>query len=1663
MATDLSNSLAALDSTLDSALDAAATVPFLKGESGLLDAKTFIDGVTAKIQTALSPFQDPTSAALDQQLETVVETGLYKALGPDGLGIVKQLTDIAVNITGDAPDNNLRIGVEMPLRQTWTLIQSPNLMFDLGLPALPIQATAAGGVQVSVGFAFELKFGYDAATSTFSLATNTDLQNGGAQLNLPQDPSHPYDLSKHLFAVEAQASLVNFSAGLDVGFLGGSVKDIGDNSNPDLTKHTALEAALVIDDLANLTKVSLLGEADVNLALDLGVTDGNGGPLDPKFPDIGTNLALHWDFNDNSAPQVAFNDVRFSLGALFSDVITPQFLTYVQDFTKPLQPLFDLLKARLPVLSDVVGHDLSLESLLEAGASQGLFGQYSSLVDLATNLVDITTFVNQISADGDQVMIDVGNFDVGGGNVDLRDMGTATLPAVLKMLDPDQITTLTDPQKWQSVLDNVGSVTTDIKDQLDAIQNNHPNSPEAFAAHAAEQLLPGSGNTATVNLNFPFFDDPANGVFQILLGQDPDLMSFTAQFKLAAQEDANQLFGLSELPGITFDFTNQVNLDAYFKAAYDTYGIREFVHDALNGQVKPLDILNGFYLATDDSNNPDHPAGCHLNLSGDISVGPKLNLVVFQAGVSGGISADLHLWASDPNGTGKFHLNDVLNNGLQAADHLFNASGDVEASLTAFIKVGVEVLGKFVGYEKDFDLASVKLIDFGTSSITGNPYQPPPDLQLATPDPKDPSRLLLNMGQRAKFLTKKDPALRSQTDVSFTVTHDSDTPNGGEVLSVSAFGFQQQFGMATGIKTIVVDGLDGNDVITIGKSVRAGAEITEGNGNDQIQYLGTGNALIDAGDGNDLIQGGSGYNHIRTGSGNSTLVGGDGSTAITPPPVVWGQATTPNGTLYVNDIATGSGFGGNLLQGGSGLDHLVAAGHGQNKLIAGKQDDYLEGDGGFDTFVAGAGHDTVHLAGGTNTVEWTVGDGNLDVQTNDVLSSNALQVSGSNGPDTFGLAPNGDFGGLDVQADATLVHWVGFIDTVSIDGAGGHDTTNIADMENSWVSDIGLNDGEALSPDGSADVVNVQGSPNSHAILVKTESAFLHQDGPIGGVMLVQTHPHYKVHVAVAGDGDTLNVFAKGANNTIDVQSNTGHTVIFGDAGSDTYNVSSDAPADTGVLLDPPPQQQRPPFGLFGMLDLHAGPGNNSLVVSESGSTQSDHVTLTNRSISGGPLHSFNPVSGLPVTMNWRINYDAPANGDFAGGIRLETGSAADTVRVWSTPTNVPVIVRTAGGGDRITVGDPGQGLDAIGGTVTVDGGDGTAVVTFDDRNAGGPEIYQIGFSQLVGNFMTRGNATFVYRNVGEMVLDAGLDATVDVLASTAGTGVRINLGGGASQVTVGSVAESLATIRGPVSVRGRTGKETLVLDDLNGPFMTSYAITGTSIDSAQSNTVRFQNIGAVTLEGGPGVESYTVTAVGRIPIAIVARGVSNILSGPNRTNHWLISGTNAGILDGVILFSGIQSLIGGSVNDTFAYSATGSLTGSIIGRAPSSLATIAGFNQADMTVHADIALLPNQSLTLFARYDAASDSWYGAELVGTANGFIPIIYRRKNGVMEVLATGSPIASASGTLAFKVTGTSLDLILNNTSLIIATDGELMTGGAAVQFGPGVSIDGFGVS
>jgi Ca2+-binding RTX toxin-like protein len=93
--------------------------------------------------------------------------------------------------------------------------------------------------------------------------------------------------------------------------------------------------------------------------------------------------------------------------------------------------------------------------------------------------------------------------------------------------------------------------------------------------------------------------------------------------------------------------------------------------------------------------------------------------------------------------------------------------------------------------------------------------------------------------------------------------------------TVRVFMNGQNMGTFTGVNSITIDALDGNDFVHLAGAIRVPATVFGGAGDDRIKG-GKGNDILVGGDGNDFINGGQGNDIIIGGNGSDHLIGGPG-------------------------------------------------------------------------------------------------------------------------------------------------------------------------------------------------------------------------------------------------------------------------------------------------------------------------------------------------------------------------------------------------------------------------------------------------------------------------------------------------------------------------------------------------------------------------------------------------------------------------------------------------------------------------------------------------------------------------------------------------------------------------------------------------------------------
>ncbi|PLS20364.1 hypothetical protein C0U40_17155 [Amylibacter cionae] len=145
----------------------------------------------------------------------------------------------------------------------------------------------------------------------------------------------------------------------------------------------------------------------------------------------------------------------------------------------------------------------------------------------------------------------------------------------------------------------------------------------------------------------------------------------------------------------------------------------------------------------------------------------------------------------------------------------------------------------------------------------------------------------------------------------------------------------------------------GNDTI----KGQNGADILDGDDDDDY---------IHAGNGDDIVRGGSGNDELRGGHGDDRVTGGDGDDEI--------HGGTGKDRIYGGDGDDDiyGGYGKDRIQGGDG-DDIIAGGYGGDDILGGDGADSIRGGRGRDTIKGGDGDDII--AGGAHDDTLFGGDG----------------------------------------------------------------------------------------------------------------------------------------------------------------------------------------------------------------------------------------------------------------------------------------------------------------------------------------------------------------------------------------------------------------------------------------------------------------------------------------------------------------------------------------------------------------------------------------------------------------------------------------------------------------------------------------------------------------
>jgi hypothetical protein len=294
--------------------------------------------------------------------------------------------------------------------------------------------------------------------------------------------------------------------------------------------------------------------------------------------------------------------------------------------------------------------------------------------------------------------------------------------------------------------------------------------------------------------------------------------------------------------------------------------------------------------------------------------------------------------------------------------------------------------------------------------------------------------------------------------------------------------------------TLTNTGIDGDELRIDDSAATEGLAITAA-GNIVV---GAGLNITRAGDVFGLLD-------LRTGSGSDTITL-NGVLAQTNVVVAGSGDDTVAGQIASSPLTIDGGEGNDLIAGGF-LNDILIGGEGNDVLTGGNGDDFAVGGDGLDTFTWVPGDDNDFLEG----------QGGSDV----------LVFSGSVVAETFNIIPNGGRVLL-LRSIANVGLDLNDIEEVQLNTFGGSDVVNVGDLTGTDLRALRVDLADPLgNPDGAADALVLNGTPNSDDVHVVTDGTKIQAVGLLPFVELSGFDVIDQLNITPAGGTD--NFFASDA------------------------------------------------------------------------------------------------------------------------------------------------------------------------------------------------------------------------------------------------------------------------------------------------------------------------------------------------------------------------------------------------------------------------------------------------------------------------------------------------------------------------------------------------------
>ena len=900
---------------------------------GLAGAASFIsdfrNGLLADLREAIAA----AGGSAVQALEDAIKSGIWSALGPDGLNLLVDFesgSDFDADATFDDLDVTLScddgLVVNLRVKKFLALLDTSEnpIDFDIGVPGFGLEVD--GNVTIGIGFDLRLVFGFNKEDG-FYLGTE-----GGME-----DPELVLSFEATIPGLHAAGEL--FFLRLDVSddadapsyFSGGFYVDLMDPSGDGKLTFAELSSSSFED----IVHGELAAEA--HLSLDIAASFGGN----TAFPRLLADFSLDWSWSLSEGatePEIEFGNIRLDLGEFISNVLGP-ILEEVKKITEPIQPIIDIVTFALPVLSQLAGQDITL---LDMAAAFGYLDP--DTVRFIEQVLDVVELINLLPTGTGSIQIPIGAFSMIAGE---------------------------DGEMETNPLGNLGEI--DLEAALDSLGDDSDAGSTQVSQTAG---FAGKANSME-NLIFPWLKDPTK-LFALFTGGAVQLVEWrfpTFAFEFTYTQKIPIFGPLSAQFGGT--------IGAYFELGFgfSTHGIQRFIE---GGATDPLLIFDGFNILDWDINGNERP---EITLKGELFAGISISIGPVEVGINAGFGFEIFFDLNDVTEDGMVHISELLAQAAIDPRCIFDINGRVYLFLEAYLIVDLF----FFKIDETFRFGEFTLFEFESTcpepvlaSVAGGV------LTIHVGDAAgDREEIDTNDGSETFVIKHLEGADGTETvEVQWGQYRQSfgpaspDHPDGFTSIAANLGAGNDHIDFTGVLSAVTVYGGTGNDVIILG--LGPGSKAYGDEGDDTITAgeedgVAVTSVVIEGGDGADLLTGGNDGITIRGDGGSDTiygtpgidfLYGGDGTDIIYAygaSDQIWGDAG--NDTIYADtgDDEVWAGAGNDVVEAGVGNDRvdagdgsdIVYGSDGNDLLMGGNGDDQLNGHGGVDLLVG----DVFNMAG----------------------------------------------------------------------------------------------------------------------------------------------------------------------------------------------------------------------------------------------------------------------------------------------------------------------------------------------------------------------------------------------------------------------------------------------------------------------------------------------------------------------------------------------------------------------------------------------------------------------------------------------------------------------------------------------------------------------------